>query len=363
MGTENSFPLPSTKILETLRLGTVIPAHPLALTEQKQLDEPHQRALTRYYLAAGAGGLAVGVHTTEFKIHDPAVGLYRPVLELAIATARDWMPNSAAGDRQPVMIAGITGPTKQAVKEAATARELGYHIGLLSLGALRETNEKQLVQHAQEIAAVIPIMGFYLQPAVGGRLLSEGFWRKLSEIPNLAAIKIAPFNRYHTLEVVRAVAASGRSEEIVLYTGNDDSIVVDLLTPYEINIGAGLIKLRIVGGLLGHWAYWTKRAVEQLERIKALSGTGSIPAEMLTLAAQVTESNAAVFDPAHNFSGCIPGILYVLSKSGLVSGVKTLADERLSLGQCKKIDSIIRNYPHLTDCDYVRSHLGGWLEP
>ena len=247
---------------EILRRGAVIPAHPLALTAERRLDERRQRALTRYYLAAGAGGIAVGVHTTQFEIREPRYGLLRPVLELAAETARD------AG---VVRVAGICGPTAQATAEACLARDLGYHCGLLSLGALREASTDQLIAHARAVAEILPVMGFYLQPSVGGRILEYAFWRRFVEIPNVVAIKIAPFNRYQTLDVIRAVAESGRAGEIALYTGNDDSIVVDLLTTFRY----GNTTLRIAGGLLGHWAVWTRRAVEILRRAHSMVERGA----------------------------------------------------------------------------------------
>jgi dihydrodipicolinate synthase/N-acetylneuraminate lyase len=357
-------PQPPGEVTNSLRRGLVIPAHALALTQERRLDERRQRALSRYYLAAGAGGLAVGVHTTEFKIHDPTVGLYRPVLELAVGVSRESESGSGRGERAPVMVAGIIGDTAQAVREAETARELGYHLGLLGLGALRDADEPRLLEHAGAVAEVIPLMGFYLQPAVGGRVLAEGFWRRLAEIPNLAAIKIAPFDRYYTLAVVRAVAESGRAGEIALYTGNDDSILLDLLTEYRVQTGRGPVTLSIAGGLLGHWAYWTRRAVEQLEACREAREGGHVSSELLTLAAQVTESNEAVFDPEHSFQGCISGILYVLSRSGLLSGVHPIGDgEALSPGQAEKIDRVMELYPHLTDLEFVRENLERWLLP
>jgi hypothetical protein len=337
----------------------VIPAHPLALDRDKTLDEKHQRALTRYYLDAGAGGLAVGVHTTEFAIHDSKAGLYRPVLELAMETVRNW--NTPASG-PPLMVAGIIGETAQAVREAETARELGYHVGLLGLGALRGSTDEQLVEHARRVARVLPIMGFYLQPAVGGRILSESFWRRLAEIPNLVAIKMAPFNRYYTLAVIRAVAAAGRAGEIALYTGNDDSILVDLLTRFQVATDEGPVTLEVVGGLLGHWAFWTKRAVQQLDEVRTAKRSGAVPAKLLTLAAQITESNGAVFDPENAFRGCIAGILYVLASSGLVAGVNPLGkEEGLSPGQAEKIDAAMARYPHLTDHEFVSENLDHWL--
>ena len=357
---DNDFAKAPDRVVKALQGGMVIPAHPLALNRDGTLDESHQRALSRYYLDAGAGGLAVGVHTTEFAIHDPKVGLYRPVLELAVETVRSWKSKVAVSG-PPVMVAGIIGETKQAVGEAETARELGYDVGLLGLGALSGYTDEQLVEHARQVARVLPIMGFYLQPAVGGRILSESFWRGLAEIPNLVAIKMAPFNRYYTLAVIRAVAAAGRAGEVALYTGNDDSILVDLLTRFEIATGKSTVVVDVVGGLLGHWAYWTKRAVEQLDQVRAAKRSATVPGELLTLAAQVTESNEAVFDPENGFRGCIAGILYVLASSGLVAGVHPLGDEGLSPGQAEKIDAVMSRYPPLTDQRFVTENLDRWL--
>src|SRR5664279_3022964 len=292
---------------DRLREGVAIPAHPLALTAGRKLDERRQRALTRYYLAAGAGGVAVGVHTTQFAIHDPQVGLYRPVLELA-------MEELKSGDA--VRVAGIVGPTAQALTEAQLARDLGYHAGLVSLTALPHATEGQLLEHVRAIAEAIPVFGFYLQPAVGGRVLPFGFWRRLAEMENVVAIKIAPFNRYQTLDVVRAVADSGHAGEIALYTGNDDSIIVDLLTPYRV----GGSVLRIKGGLLGHWAVWTRAAVGQLRRIQAEAGGNTISREWLSLAQEITDVNAALFDASNGFHGCIAGIHEILRRQGLLEG-------------------------------------------
>ena len=328
-----------------LNEGIVIPAHPLALDKHRRLDERHQRALSRYYLAAGAGGLAVGVHTTQFEIHDERVGLYRPVLEIASEEA------SGSG---AVLVAGIVGPTVQAVREAGIARNLGYHCGLLSLGALRDVSEDALIEHAAAVAEVIPLFGFYLQPDVGGRVLSYRFWRSLAEIDGVVGIKIAPFNRYRTIDVVRAVADSGRP--VALYTGNDDNIVADLLTGFPFG------GRRIVGGLLGQWAVWTRRAVEMLERIKKLAGS-DIPPDLLTLNAELTDANAAIFDPEHRFAGCIPGIHEILRRQGLLTGRWTLnPEEELSPGQADEIDRVCASYPHLTDDEFVREHLDEWLK-
>jgi len=358
-------------IIDALRSGCVIPAHPLALTAGRKLDERCQKALTRYYLACGAGGLAVGVHTTGFAIHEPKIGLYKPVLELAGETAKKFA--TSANLSEPIMIAGIVGNTKNAVKEAGLARDLGYHLGLLSLTALRGKSIDELISHARQVAQIIPIMGFYLQEVISQMVLPIEFWRKLVEIPNVMAIKIAPFNRYQTLDVLEAVAHSGRSSEIALYTGNDDNIILDLLTRYEFNVKGRIVSLDIVGGLLGQWACWTKRAVEYLTRIKKIRTCGGvtegaseikaeIPQEMLTLASQLTLANKAIFDADNHFAGCIPGICYMLKQQGLIKEVKTLnPDERLSPGQADKVDRIRRDYPHLTDDDFVKDNLDKWL--
>lgn len=348
-------------IVNQLRSGCVIPAHPLALQSNNTIDECHQRALTRYYLTAGAGGLAVGVHTTQFAIHEPKIGLYRPVLELVIETARQF--TAPAARRDPIMIAGILGDTKQAVQEAHLARELGYHLGLLSLTALKGKSIDELIDHSRLVAEVIPIMGFYLQETISKMTLPAEFWQKFVTIPNVLGIKIAPFNRYQTLDVLEAVAKSGRANEIALYTGNDDNIILDLLTRHEFNIGGRSVSLRIVGGLLGQWACWTKKATEHLARIKTIRENNTpVPHELLTLAGQLTLANKAIFDAENQFRGCISGISYVLKRQGLLKEINTLdSDERLSPGQADSINRIIRDYPDLTDDDFVKENLHEWL--
>lgn len=337
-------------VRDTLLEGHVIPAHPLALTADRTLDERHQRALTRYYLAAGAGGLAVGVHTTQFEIHEPSVGLYEPVLKLA-------MEEVQRASRRPLMIAGLVGPTEQAVREARTARDLGYDCGLLSLTAFPDAPLDTLIEHVETVAEGLPVFGFYLQQVVGGRRLPYAFWRRFAEVENIVGIKIAPFDRYETIDVVRAVTDAGRLDEVALYTGNDDTIVADLLTKYPPN-GA-----RIAGGLLGHWAVWTKRAVELLEEIKAVRrDDGPVPNELLTRGAEITDANAAFFDPQHEFAGSIAGIHEVLRRQGLLRGRWTLnPEETLSPGQMDAIDRVYDAYPHLNDDDFVRTHLDEWL--
>jgi dihydrodipicolinate synthase/N-acetylneuraminate lyase len=325
----------------------VIPAHPLALTAERKFDERRQRALTRYYLAAGAGGLAVGVHTTQFAIRDPGVGLFRPVLELAAEEM------SRAG-RPIVAIAGICGPTSQAVAEAAILSDLGYHAGLLSLAG-HHGDDDTLIAHCRAVAEVIPLVGFYLQPAVGGRVLSHAFWRRFLEIPAVVAIKVAPFNRYQTLDVVRAVALSGR-DDVSLYTGNDDSIVTDLVTTFAID-GK---RLRFAGGLLGHWAVDTRAAVALHERCRS----GTVDAALASTAVAVTDMNAAYFDAAHGFRGCIAGLHEVLRRQGLLEGIWCL-DERegLSPGQFGEIDRVRRARPDLCDDAFITAHRDAWLAP
>jgi hypothetical protein len=339
--------------------GLVIPAHPLALADDGRLDERHQRALTRYYAAAGAGGLAVGVHTTQFAIRDPRFGLFEPVLSLA----REEMDRADRHRSTPlVRIGGICGQTPQAVREAALLNDLGYHAGLLSLAALRHASDDDLVGHCARVAEVIPLVGFYLQPAVGGRPLGYDFWRRFAGIDRVIAIKIAPFNRYQTLDVVRAVADAGR-DDVALYTGNDDNIVADLVTPYRFPLAQGIVERWIVGGLLGHWSVWTRRAVDLLEDCHAAVATGSIPPALLHKAVEVTDCNAAVFDAAHAFAGCIAGIQDVLKRQGLLGSTRTLGNDALGPGQAAELDRVSRAYPHLVDDQFVAEHLATWLQP
>ena len=344
------------KIAAALHKGLVIPAHPLALDEDRRLDERYQRALTRYYLEAGAGGLAVAVHTTQFEIRKPEIGLFKPVLELA---AEEIDHFTARTEKPIVKIAGIVGKTDQAVAEAKLAVDLGYHAGLLSLAALPDASNSELLTHCRTVADIIPLVGFYLQTAVGGRKLDVEFWRAFCQIENVVAIKIAPFNRYHTLDVVRGVVESGRHGEIALYTGNDDNIVADLLTEYAIPADNKIVRKRIVGGLLGHWAVWTKSAVELLEKIH----NNEDESQLLTLGNQITDCNAAFFDAANNFAGCIVGIHEVLRRQGLMKNVLTLnSDEVLTAQQALEIDRVYAAYPHLNDDRFVAENLAKWLK-
>lgn len=341
------------EIKKLLFEGTVIPAHPLALNEDRSLDEDSQRRLTNYYMDAGAGGIAVGVHTTQFEIRDPEFNLYERVLRLAVEEI-----NKKKLTRPFIKIAGICGPVHQAVEEAQIAKGLGYDMGLLSNGGLAGLSEAELLERTRKVAEVIPVFGFYLQPSVGGRIFSYEFWKEFAEIPNVHAIKIAPFNRYQTLDVVRAVCHSSRNEEIALYTGNDDNIVNDLLTTYQIQVNGHPVKKQIIGGLLGHWAVWTKKAVELFEEIKAVRNNEQIPASFLTLAQEITDTNAVLFDTANSFKGCIAGINEVLARQGLIKGNWCLLEkEKLSHGQENEIDRIYRDYPHLNDDAFVKQIL------
>jgi dihydrodipicolinate synthase/N-acetylneuraminate lyase len=342
------------EIKKLLNEGMVIPAHPLALDKHRKLDEKKQRALTRYYLAAGAGGVAVGVHTTQFEIRDPAINLLEPVFKMAAEEIENAVLN-----RSIIKVAGIAGSTTNALKEAELAVKYGYHLGLVSMGGLPSYSEKQLIDRLEKISHIIPIFGFYLQPAAGGRLLSYEFWRDLVDIPNVFAIKIAAFNRYQTLDVVRAVCGSARKNDIALYTGNDDNIVADLLTPYRFNIHGEQVEKEFVGGLLGHWAVWTRQAVKLFNEIRnADPKDGAKIRELLAKGVAVTDMNAVIFDAKNSFHGCIPGIHEVLRRQGLLEGLWCLdPEEKLSEGQMEEIDRIYKDYPEFTDDEFVSHFL------
>jgi hypothetical protein len=341
-------------ILRLLRRGVVIPAHPLALDERRELDLRRQRALTRYYVDAGAGGIAVGVHTTQFAIRE--AGLFEPVLDLAARTLEAW------SSRPLVRIAGLCGPTRQARTEAAIARGLDYHAGLLGLAALEGAGEDEIIDHCAAVAREMPLVGFYLQPAVGGLVLPTSFWRRFAEIDNVVAIKIAPFNRYRTLDVIRGVVAARAEDRISLYTGNDDHIVLDLLTPHVVRRGDQEVSVRIVGGLLGHWSVWVRAAVGLLDRIHRCHETGSVDADLLRLESRITDCNAAFFDAANGFKGCIAGCHEVLRRQGLLEGIWCLdPNEGLSPGQAAEIDRVCREHADLGDDDFVARNLDRWL--
>lgn len=346
-------------ISRVLRRGVVIPAHPLALTAQGRLDERRQRGLSRYYIDAGAGGLAVGVHTTQFAIREPRYGLFEPVLGLAA----EEMDRADRSRQEPLIrIGGIVGPTAQAVGEANLLRDLGYHAGLLSLAALQDADDDALIAHCRAVAEVIPVVGFYLQPAVGGRVLSYAFWRRFAELPRVVAIKLAPFNRYQTLDVVRAVVDAGR-DDLALYTGNDDNIVVDLLTPFGFRRDGVPVERRIVGGLLGHWSVWTRAAVQMLDECHQAIAENHLPlGDWLRRNVEVTDCNAAFFDAANQYQGVIAGLHEVLRRQGLLEGIHCLdPTETLSPGQNEAIDRVYRQYPHLNDDAFVAEHRDRWL--
>lgn len=348
---------------ESLDRGLVIPAMPLALDANRHFDERRQRALVRYYAAAGAGGLAAGVHTTQFAIRDPRHALFEPVLKL-VSQVLDEIDRGLDGPRETPLfrVGGICGDSTHAMREAKFLRENGFHAGLLNLGTAIVDNEDELITHCQQMGEVLPIFGFYLNPAVGGRELSYRFWRRFAEISAVTAIKVACFDRYQTIDCVRAVAESGRSD-IALYTGNDDHILLDLLTPYRFQIGSKCVERRLVGGLLGHWAVWTRRAVEHLAACHlAVSTTQAASRELLTLANQITDANAALFDPSHRFRGCIPGIHAVLVRQGLLEGTWCLdPQEELSPDQASEIERVYASYPHLSDDVFVAENRDRWL--
>ncbi len=342
-----------------LQQGTVIPAHPLALNRDRKLDERRQRALTRYYMASGAGGIAVGVHTTQFEIRNPKHALYEPVLALAAEVTSLVSP-----ERPFIKVAGLAGPDDQAQREADTAVKLGYDLGLLSMGGLNDKSESELIRRAEKIGETIPLFGFYLQPAAGGRVLSYDFWKEFAELPNVHAIKIAPFNRYETLNVVRAVCCSSRHNRIALYTGNDDNIIMDLLSTWTFQCNGTMVSKSIIGGLLGQWAVWTSKAVELFNRIREIRNSGMpVPLEIIKKANSITDANAAIFDADHNFKGCIPGIHEILKRQGFLEGTWCLdPEEKLSKGQADEISRVYHDYPELNDDEFVREHSDEWFK-
>jgi dihydrodipicolinate synthase/N-acetylneuraminate lyase len=346
------------EVINALNRGVVIPALPLALNKERKLDVRRQRAIIRYYLEAGAGGIAVAVHTTQFAIRLPEHNLFEPVLELA---REEFDRFSLSSNRPVIRIAGVIGKTDQAIQEARLSLKNNYHAVLLSLAALPDASNNELLNHCEKIADIMPVFGFYLQPAVGGRKLDVDFWRDFGKIRNVIAIKIAPFNRYQTLDVVRGIAESGRADQISLYTGNDDNILNDLLTEYHINTGGIIIKKRIVGGLLGHWAVWTRSAVKLLENIQQSVYHRDLQ-QLLTLGAKITDCNAAFFDAANNFAGCITGIHEVLRRQGFLEGIWTLdPDETLSPGQLEEINRVYEVYPELNDDEFVKENIARWM--
>lgn len=346
-----------SEVLSSFRDGTVIPAMPLSLNANRKFDERHQRAVLRYYIDSGVGGIAVGVHSTQFEIRDPSVALFENVLKFASKTITDF------ASRPIIKIAGVCGKMQQAMYEADFAISNGYHACLLSLGAMKNESTATIIEHCRKVAAIAPIIGFYLQPAVGGRVLPFEFWREFVEIDNVIAIKIAPFNRYQTLDVIRAVCEAGREDDISLYTGNDDNIVIDLLTEFKFSTSKRMRSVRIKGGLLGHWAVWTRKAVTLLNEIHTSVKHGTaIDSKWLTIAAQITDCNSAFFDAKNNFAGCISGIHEVLRRQGIFEGIWCInSKEQLSPGQVQEIDRVYRSYPELNDDDFVQSNIANWL--
>jgi len=345
--------------LRILREGTVIPANPLALDKNRKYDEKRQRAITRYYMDAGSGGIAVAVHTTQFEIRDEKYNLFETVIKTVSEEIDDYEKKN---NKVIVKVCGVCGKTEQAVREAQLAKEYGYDAVLLSPGGLNDFSEDYMIQRTKAVAEVMPVIGFYLQRAVGGRRFSYDYWKKICEIKNVVAIKSAPFDRYCTLDLVRAAALSSRSDEIALYTGNDDNIVIDLVSGYKFTVDGKVYKKKFVGGLLGHWSVWTKKAVELFESLKEASESGSISTEILERANEVTDTNAAFFDAANGFTGCIAGLHEVLKRQGLFEGIWCLnPDEKMSLGQIEEIDRVYKMYPHLNDDDFVKENLERWL--
>ncbi len=347
-------------ILKVVKRGTVIPAQPLALDENRMFDKKHQAALTKYYIDAGVGGIAVGVHSTQFEIRDPDIGLFEPVLAFTSKVIDDYCKQQG---RQILKVAGVCGQTEQAIKEAEFVCSNGYHAALLSLSAFKDNSVEDMLKHCRTIASIMPIIGFYLQTSVGGRVLPYSFWREFCEIDNVLAIKMAPFNRYQTFDVVRAVCDAGKENGITLYTGNDDNIIVDLLTPYKITTNHGEVNIRIRGGLLGHWCVWTKKAVELLDEIHHITENNlPVPPELLQRNVEVTDMNAALFDSANKFAGCIPGIHEVLRRQGLLKGTWCLnPNEVLSVGQSDELDRVYSAYPHLNDDEFVKNNKKNWF--
>lgn len=346
--------------LKILHEGTVIPANPLALDENRQFDEQRQRAVVRYYLDAGVGGLAVAVHTTQFEIREPKYNLLERVLKVAKEEASSFEELTG---KTIVMVAGACGPKEQAVSEAKLAKSLGYDAVLLSPGGLSKFSEDELVERTAAVAEVMPVIGFYLQPSVGGRMFSYNYWERICAIPGVVAIKAAPFNRYCTLDVVRAAALSPRADEIALYTGNDDNIVIDLISNYKFTVDGKTYEKRFIGGLLGHWSVWTKTAVDMFNKLKQIRERDTIPAEVIKLANEVTDTNAVFFDTANGFKGCIAGLHEVLRRQGLFKGIWCLnPEETMSEGQSEEIDRVYRMYPHLSDDEFVKANLDKWLK-
>ena len=342
------------KAIDILKKGTVIPAIPLALNDDGSFNEHGQRVLCRYYLDAGVGGIAIAVHTTQFEIRDPKVNLFETVLKIASEEISKYEEKTG---KTIVKVSGVCGPIEQTCKEAEIAKSLGFDAVLLSPGGLSDKDDNYLIERTKKVAEIMPVIGFYLQTACGGRVLSYDYWSQICEIKNVVAIKCASFNRYSTADVVRAVALSSRNADIGLYTGNDDNIVVDLLTKYKFEVDGKIIERGFDGGLLGHWSVWTKSVCDMFAKIKGAKADD----EWLTLAAQITDANAAVFDAANSFAGVIAGVHEILYRQGLMKSVRCInPDEKMSKGQSEEIDRVYRMYPHLNDDAFVKENLSKW---
>lgn len=344
--------------LKKLHEGTVIPATPLALTEDRRLDEKRQRLLMNYYLHSGVGGIATAVHTTQFEIRKPEIALFEPILRL-VSSEIDGFEQKTG--KVIVKVAGVCGPVEQAIAEAKLAKQYGYDAVLLSPGGLNSISEDAMIERTKAVAEIMPVIAFYLQTAVGGRIFTYNYWERVCAIPNVVAIKCASFHRYTTLDVVRAAALSERRDEITLYTGNDDNIVIDLITKYKFNDHGVTVEKGFDGGLLGHWSVWTQKVVELFDLLRAEKEKEAISAEIISLAAAVTDANSAFFDTAHNFKGCIAGLHEVLRRQGLMKNILCLdPNETLSQGQLEEIDRVYRAYPSLNDDRFVSENMESW---
>ncbi len=344
--------------LNKLKAGTVIPATPLALDENRNFDKETQRLLMKYYLNCGVGGIATAVHTTQFEIRNPEIALFEPILKIV---SEEIYKFEKENNTVIVKVAGVCGKTEQAVKEAELAKQYGYDAVLLSPGGLNDMSEDYMVERTKAVAEIMPVIGFYLQTACGGRQFTYNYWERVCKTPNVVAIKCASFNRYTTLDVVRAAALSERCNDITLYTGNDDNIVIDLLTKYKFEKDGKTIIKGFDGGLLGHWSVWTKKAVELFEKVQKEKKSDAISSEMLTLAAEVTDTNSAFFDTAHNFSGCIAGLHEILRRQGLMKNIYCLnPEETLSEGQLEELNRVYDMYPHLNDDAFIKDNIEKW---
>jgi hypothetical protein len=344
----------SANLQNRLRDGVVIPAHPLALDDEGAVDLRAQRALTRYYLAAGVHGVAVGVHTTQFELHEDR-GLLTEVWRLAATTADE-------SGRAPVLVAGLTGDTADAVVEGQIAVEAGYEVALLCPWGMADVTEAAMVERARAVGEVLPTIGFYLQESVGGRRLGRDYWRRLFDLESVVAVKTAPFDRYRTNDVVQALLEHDRWDEVAVLTGNDDNIVHDLITPYRRQVCGQEREVRATGGLLGQWAVGARAAVDVVARVAQAMASGAVPTSILRSAAEFVDVNAAVFDVDHDFAGCVAGVNEVLRQQGLVPTVRCLGKrDILSPGQAEQIAQVRERYPNVLDEEFVATHRDDWL--